>query len=190
MSGNMAAEVPTIEPTSLVAGDTLKFTKSLGDYPASDAWVLTYTLVNSANRYTFAATASGDDHAVTVAATTTASYAPGEYDLRGQVSKAGEVYTVATGQITVRPSFASATDGRSSAKKTLDAINAYLADTNNLAAASYEIAGRRLSRYTLADLLALRSAMETDVSREQAAQRIGAGLPDKRRVYVRFERPS
>lgn len=184
----MAAEVPTIEPATLVAGDTLKFTKTLADYPASASWVLTYTLANAAQRYTFAATASGDDHAVTVAATTTATYAPGNYDWRAQVSKAGEVFTVGAGVMTVQPSFATATDGRSSARKTLDAINAYLADSNNLAAASYEIAGRKLSRYSIPDLLQLRSTMETDVTREQAASRVAAGLPDKRRVFVRFER--
>jgi hypothetical protein len=186
----MPAEVPTIEPATLVAGDTLKFNKTLDDYPASAAWVLTYTLVNVSARYTFVATASGDVHAVTVAATTTATWLPGDYEWRAQVSKTGEVFTVAAGQITILPSFASATDSRSSAKQTLDAINAYLASPTNLAAASYEIAGRRLSRYPFTELLALRSAMEVDVSKEQAAIRVSAGLPDKRRVYVRFERPS
>jgi hypothetical protein len=131
----MAASIPTIEPSVIVAGDTAKWTKSLADYLASDGWALSYTLVNAANRYTFSATASGDDFAVTVAAATTTAYAAGLYDWRAQVAKAAEVFTVGSGQFTVQPSFAAATDGRSSAKKSLDQVVAYLADSNNLQAA-------------------------------------------------------
>lgn len=184
----MAAEVPTIEPATLVAGDTLKFTKTLEDYPASASWVLTYTLANAAQRYTFAATASGDDHAVTVAATTTATYAPGNYDWRAQVSKAGEVFTVGAGVMTVQPSFATATDGRSSARRALDAIDAYMADPSNLSAAEYQIAGRSLSRHNFSTLMEYRSKMAGIVANEENAARVSQGLPDKRRVFVRFER--
>jgi acetyl-CoA acetyltransferase len=135
------------------------------------------------------ATASGADFAVTVAAATTTNYAAGLYDWRAQVSKAGEVFTIGSGQLTVQPSFASATDGRSSAKKSLDQVVAYLADSNNLQAAEYEIAGRRLKRLSIPELLALKSHLSAEVQRETAATRAAAGLPDQRRVYTRFLAP-
>jgi hypothetical protein len=184
----MSAPIPTTEPAALVAGDTAKWSRALPDYPADDGWVLSYTLVNANNRYSFAATASGADHAVSVAATTTANYAPGSYDWRAQVAKTGEVFTVGAGQLVVQPSFASATDGRSSARKSLDQVQAYLADANNLQAAEYEIAGRRLKRLSIPDLLALQSNLQLQVKRETVAQRAAAGLPDPSRVMVRFSR--
>ncbi len=185
----MAASIPTLEPAIIVAGDTAKWTKSLADYSAADGWALSYTLVNAANRYTFSASASGSDFAVTVAAATTVAYVAGLYDWRSQVSKSGEVFTVGVGQITVQPSFASATDGRSSAKKSLDQVVAYLADSNNLTAAEYHIAGRMLKRIPVADLLKLKSHLTAEVQRETAASRAAAGLPDQRRIYTRFQAP-
>ena len=185
----MAASIPTTEPAVIVAGDTAKWTKSLADYSAADGWALSYTLVNAANRYTFSATASGSDFSVTVAAGTTTAYVAGLYDWRAQVAKAGEVFTVGSGQFTVQPSFASATDGRSSARKSLDQVVAYLADSNNLQAAEYEIAGRRLKRLSVPDLLALKSHLSAEVQRETAASRVAAGLPDQRRIFTRFQAP-
>lgn len=180
------ADIPTSEPARLVAGDTLKFTKALPAYPATEGWALAYTLVSAANRYTFSATASGADFLVNVSAATTAGYAAGDYAYRAQVSKAGEVYTVAEGRITVAPGFGAATDARSTARRALEAVEAYLADANNLAASSYQIAGRELRRHTLPELWAHRDRLKAEVVREDAAAGLAAGLPDKRRILVRF----
>lgn len=185
----MAASIPTTEPAVIVAGDTAKWTKSLADYPASDSWTLSYTLVNATNRYIFSATASGSDFAVTVAAGTTTTFVAGLYDWRAQVAKAGEVFTVGSGQFTVQNSFASVTDGRSSARKSLDQVVAYMANSANLEAAEYEIAGRRLKRLSIPELIQLKSHLSAEVQRETAATRAAAGLPDQRRIYTRFEAP-
>jgi hypothetical protein len=182
----MTAPTPTTEPAALLAGDTAKWLITLADYSAADGWVLSYTLANATTRINFAATASGSDFLVNVAAATTTNWAAGTYSWRSQVSKAGEVFTVATGTITVQPSFGAAVDARSHARKTLDAVEAYLENANNLTAASYQIAGRQLSRLSIPDLLALRSRYLTEVGREDAAAAVGRGLPDKRRVLVRF----
>lgn len=180
---------PTTEPTTIVAGDTAKWLKTLPDYSAADGWTLTYTLVSPAQRYTFTATASGADHLVTVAASTTALWVAATYTWRAQASKAGEVYTVGSGQVVVQPTFSAATDARSSAQKGLDAIKAYLIDSNNWAAAHYEIAGRNLKRYTMAELLALESRFAAEVKREQDALAIGNGLSPSSRIYVRHAYP-
>lgn len=178
--------ISTIEPTEHPAGDTAKWLRQLPAYPASAGWALTYTLVNSAARITFTAAAQGDDHLVTVPAATTAAWAAGWYDWRAQAALAGEVYTVGTGRMHVLPAWGTATDGRTHAAKVLDAIESYLENANNMAAAEYEIAGRRLKRHTLPELLALRDRYRMEVAREAAAHRSAAGLAPRGRIAVRF----
>ncbi|MCX8016441.1 MAG: DUF1822 family protein [Rhodocyclaceae bacterium] len=181
------ADIPTTEPTTVNAGDTVRWLRKLPEYPASDGWVLTYTVLNASGKITITASANGDDHFVSVPATTSASWPAGEYAWRARVSRAGDVYTVAEGRITVRPSFAEATlDARSTARRALEAVEAYLADPNNVAAAQYEIAGRQLRRYTLTELWMHRDRLKLEVLREEQAERSAAGLPDRRRVLVRF----
>lgn len=180
-------DIPTIEPATVNAGDTVRWRRALPDYPASAGWVLTYTLLNAAGRITITASAHGDDHLVNVPAGTTAGWPDGDYAWRARVSGGGEVYTVGEGRMTVKPAFgASALDTRSSARKALEAVEAYLADPNNIAAAQYEIAGRQLRRYTLPELWAHRDRLRLEVLREEQAERLAAGLPDLRRVFVRF----
>lgn len=185
----MAPPVPSREPETLVAGDTAKWQRSLADYPASAGWVLNYTLVNAAQRHTFSASASGDDHLVTVPAATTAGWAAGTYKWRAQASKAGEVFTVGDGTLVVEGAFGAAAESRTKARIALDNLEAYLADSNNLAAAEYQIAGRSLKRHSITELLKLKSHLQQQVRTEEVADRVGAGLPDPRRVYVRFGPP-
>jgi hypothetical protein len=183
----MAAPTPTTEPVTLIAGDTAKWLKSTPDYLASAGWVLTYTLINASAKITFSATASGTDHLVNVAAATTAAWAAGSYAWRATAFLAGEVFTVSSGTITVEPAFGAATlDNRSHARKALANIEAYLENANNLTAARYQIAGRELWRISVADQLTLRDRYRAEVAREDAAANAARGLPDKRRVYVRF----
>ncbi len=182
------ATTPTTEPTTVNAGDTVIWRRTLADYPASDGWALEYTLLSAAAKITINAVADGADHLVNAAAGTTGSWAAGDYAWRAQVSKAGQVFTVGEGRMTVRPSFTAATtlDTRSSARKALEAVKAYLADANNIKASEYEIAGRQLRRYTLSELWAHHDRLVTEVRNEGAADRIAAGLPSNTRVYVRF----
>ena len=183
----MAALIPTTEPIPLLAGDTATWRISLPDYQASDGWALAYTLINATSKISISSTALGDDHLVNVAAATTAAWTAGNYAWRAQVSKAGDVFTVASGNIVVHPAFAASTlDNRSHARKALDAVQAYLENPANLSAASYEIAGRKLQRLSIPDLLTLRDRYQFEVAREEAAALVARGLPDKRRVMVRF----
>lgn len=182
----MSAPVSTTEPTQLPAGDTAKWLRQLPNWMASDGWALTYTLVNGDHRHAITATPQGDDHLINVPAATTATWAPGPYTWRAQVSKAGEVYTIGTGTLQVQPSFATATDARTHAAKVLAAVESYLENPANLAASEYEIAGRSLKRHTLPELLALRDRYRAESAREAAAQRHAAGLAPRGRIAVRF----
>lgn len=183
----MAAPIPTTTPASLIAGDTAKWQLTLPDYPANDGWAVGYTLINADAKIIFSASASGADHLINVAAASTASWAAGSYQWRATASKSGEVYTVGTGTLTIQPAFSVATlDVRSFAAKTLEAIEAYLSNGNNLQAQEYEIAGRRLKRMSYPELIAARDKFRAEVAREISASNIARGLPDGRRVYVRF----
>jgi len=165
----------------VTAGDTLKWTRSLSDYPAT-TWTLTYTLVNSTTRITITASASGTDFAVTVSAATSSGYAAGTYDWRAQVSSGGEVYTVGTGRIKINPVWSAATDGRSQARRALEAIESVLEGRASSATAEYEIAGRRLKYIPIPELLQLRDRYKSEVAREERAAGIGLGG----RMQVRF----
>lgn len=185
----------TTEPTSIVAGDTAKWLKTLADYPASAGWVLDYTLINATGKITITTTAQGDDHLVNTAATTTATWTAGTYDWRAKVTKAGEVYTVGSGRITIAPSFEAAAtlDSRSSSRVMLDAVEAVMLKTASSNVQEYEIAGRRLKHYSMGELLQLRDRLRGEVAREEAAQQLAnaaatgkptGGAPG--RIYVRF----
>lgn len=183
----MAAPTPTQEPASLTAGDTAKWRKSLPDHPPADGWQLAYTLINAAGKITFNAVDDGDGHLVNVPAATTAGWAAGAYAWRAQVLRLGEAYTVASGTFTVLPAFSAATlDCRSHARKTLANIESYLENPGSIASHKYEIAGRSLQRFPLPELLSLRDRYRAEVAREDAAAQVGRGLPDRRRVLVRF----
>lgn len=182
----MTAPIPTSQPAQINAGDTAKWLLSLPDYPASDGWTLTVTLVNAAVRHTVTAIPQVDDYLVNASAATTSGWAAGTYATRTQVSKAGEVYTVGSGQIVVAASFAAAVDARSQARRTLEAIEATLEGRATADVQQYEIAGRRMTKIPIPELLALRDRLRVDVQREEAAQRAAAGLAPRGRVYVRF----
>ncbi len=179
----------TTEPSRVTAGDTITWLKSLTDYPASDSWVLTYTLINSASKITITATASGVDHLVTVLAATSAAWTAATYTWHAAVTKAAERYTLGTGQIVVAPNLAAATtfDTRTSAKKALEAINLLLESYGAKAYQhSYEIAGRKMQFATPTEFMGFRAKLMAEVAREDNAARIAAGLAPRNQISVRF----
>ena len=97
----MAAEPQDFEPEKLTAGVTWKWKKTHSDYPASE-WTLTYYLrKDGATATSFTGTADEDSFLVTVAASTTSSYAAGVYDFIGVVSKTAEKFIVFDGVLKV-----------------------------------------------------------------------------------------
>ncbi len=183
----MAAPTPQTEPAQLIAGDSAKWLKSLPDYLPADGWQLSYTLTNAAGKINFAASAAGDAHLVNVTPGVTTEWPAGIYSWRAQISKVDEAYTVASGTISVAPTFGADTlEARSFARQALANVEAYLLNPQNLTAASYTIAGRTLSRIGSAELLSKRDKYRAEVGQEDAAERVARGLPDRRRVFARF----
>ena len=113
--------------STLTAGDTLDFTTSTPDYPASAGWGVVYKLIprTAGTVITITSTASGADHLSQVGSSTTATWAAGTYSWVCYAVKAAERYTLQTGSITVDadPGVVTALDTRSSDRKALDAVN-------------------------------------------------------------------
>jgi hypothetical protein len=179
---------------SLAAGDTLRYTVTLADYPA-DVWTLHYRLAPRllGAAITITAGASGAAHAVTVSAATTAGWVDGPYTCTAWVTNAGgDRHSIdsETGPLTIRPNpatLAAGTDTRSTAEKSLAAVQALLAGKADSGVESYQIAGRQLSSYPLGDLLRLESKLKREIDFERLAagmqtQYRGGGV---RRILIR-----
>lgn len=181
--------IATREPSQLRAGLTWEWKRQdLASYP-SPSWTLTYYFKTATAQFSVVATADGvGGYNVAVTAATTASYAAGRYTWVAVVASGANKYEVDSGTLELLPDFANTNlvDGRSHARKTLQMIEAYLEDRNNIAARGYTIGGRSLDRYGIAELLVLRDKYKAEVAGEVAAERIRNGQPARNRILVRF----
>jgi len=186
----MAADIPTNEPTALRAGDTWKWTRSLPDWPAS-SWTLKYRAKNAAGGFEITASASGDDHSVSVASAITAAYSAGEYSWIAWVEGgSSEKYTVDTGTLEVLPEYRSglatvALDDRSHARKVLAAIETFI-EGNDLSAAEFTLGDRRIKNIPIGELIKLRQRYLQEVAAEDAAAALAKGEGSGRRIQIRL----
>lgn len=188
----MSADIPTVEPAELVAGDTWKWKRSLSDYSAAAGWSLRYvfTSASAEQRFTFDSVADGADHLVSRATTDTDDIIPGIYQWAAFVRNGSERYQVATGTLNVRPNLEGARpfDVRTHPQKVLDAIEAVLENRATKDQEEYEIAGRRLKRTPIKDLLVLRDTYKAELANADETAKLAAGLGNARYIGVRFGR--
>jgi hypothetical protein len=188
-------EIPQKEPSEVVAGDTIKWTRKnlSGDYPANDGWTLQYRIFGRKGNYTVDASADGAHFAITIAAADSAAYVAGDYTIRGFVSKAGERYQVYESRLKVEPDptnvGSESIDERTHAKKCLEAIEAVLEGRATRSDRAYTIAGRQTEHYTFEDLLKLRDYYAGKVAAEEREAATNRGESGGQ-VLVRFSRPS
>jgi hypothetical protein len=179
---------PTQVPETLIAGDTWEWARELEDYPAG-VWEATWYFERLDANFAVPAVADGATHAATVAAATTAAYKVGAYRWRRVVTRIADSVrkTIEQGwlEVEVNPAAAGNVDHRSQREIELDAINAYLRDPTNLAAANYSLGNRSLSRWNRAELVVYRDKLEAEVKRERAEDK---GIPRyrQRRLYTRM----
>lgn len=177
-----------MQQTELVAGDSLNFLTATTGYSAADGWVLKYRMVprsGSASAIDITATAEGADHRVQVAASATANWAAGSYGWAAWVEKAGEKYTVQTGQLTVLADprqAAPGADTRSTARRALDDAKAAMAAWNP-SRRRFKIGDREQEFNSPADIIKAISYWEGQVLNEDVL----AGRREKlgRRIYSR-----
>ena len=185
--------IPTLDtiPGEIVAGDTVKWTKALADFPVSLGWTLTYRFaINDGSAMTFnvAATQYGDseDYLVSLPGSATSGKTAGTYAWAARVSDGSDSYTVEEGTIVLRAPLTAATDTRSAARKIVDAIDAALAGSTDVTIMETRIRDRMVKTYTTQELTHLRAHYKAILNSEADAEAIKRGRYTSRKVYTRF----
>lgn len=179
----MTASIPESVPKELIAGDTWQWTRDLGDYPAG-TWMATVYFENMDGVFNVVGIASGTMYSFTIAAATTTGYKPGRYGWRLRVTDGSTTTTVENGivEVQIDPAKAGKTDTRSWARRTLEAIEAFLEGNASTAQQSMTIQGRSIARWSLTELTQWRSQLKAEVANEDQAGKAGRG----RDIRVRF----
>jgi hypothetical protein len=183
-------------PSTIRAGDTLSFSVCAPSFLPSAGWVLHCGLKNVGNAYTFASSSSsGDSHVINTSPSATAAWLPGRYMLAWWVergtSESLERHTLGVKAVEVLPDASSAdpSDGRSWARRALDAIEAVIEQRASRADMEYRINGRMVRHFTPEELMKQRSLLKSEVQAEDASAALNAGQPlPSRRIYVRLGR--
>ena len=184
----MATENTTV-PSSFVQGDTVTWTRSFTDYPASDGWALTYAFVRTGDQQTATGSADGDEFDVTITAANSASFSTGEYKWQEYVTKGAERHTTAEGTVQVELNLVDQTtgyDGRTHNEKVLDAIKAAVEGRADQTQASYSVStsagSTSISHMTHDELIRALRIYEGRVERERRT----AGEQNRGKVNVRW----
>lgn len=137
-------------PKKITAGNTLSAVIPLSSYPASAGWSLSFVLLNSSDKITIDSTAEGGTHVINILGSTTAGYAAGEYTYTALVSDGTDRHTVGSGDVEVLPdpTALESHDGRSHAKKMVDALEDLEQGAASSDIAAYSIAGRSITKLT------------------------------------------
>ena len=177
-------------PREMTAGDSVSFDVRLADYPAPD-WQLFYTLFNATEVITLTSAAEHAAHAFTLTAAVTAAWTPGRYDWTAYTTGPDDArLTLETGSVIIRanPAALTATDGRSHARRMLDAIEAALegtATSQQLDTLRARHGDRDWQRDT-AKLIELRDTYRREVRMEDQAEAMRKGEPVSTSLKVRF----
>lgn len=183
-------DIPTVEPSTFFAGDTVRWTKDLSDYPAS-THTLKYNLVSSdasAKNIAIVSTADGDTHSITVAKAVSGAYTAGDYKWFSYIVDIGDTvrYQIASGTVVIQADPSVDTDTRSNAKKALDELWTAYHVLDSGTSESYSIAGREYTRKDLASIRAEIDAMEARYGAEIQKESVANGTGTGRTVKVRF----
>ena len=180
--------VATSEPLSIIAGDSVEFTKNVSAYSPADGWVLSYVFINQSNRYEVTATDNGDGtHLTTITAATTATWQAGDYQFFAYVIKDAERYSVSAGSLIIKPDYTSPKfDARTHVKKVLDALEAVIEEKASDDQMSLQINGRSIQFLSPVEILKFRQTYKTEYANEQKVERIKKGLSHRGKIRVRF----
>lgn len=189
----MAAATPTIEPDEIRSGDSVSWTRDFGDYPAT-TYTLTYYF-RGPTTLDKAATASGTSFLLSLSATETGQLQAGTYWWEAKASSGSTVVTLSAGSVKILPNFADSAavqagfDGRTHARKCLDAIDAMMEGRASAAQQSYTIVGQRtVTMLTPSELIKWRGYYAGLVAQENKAADIAKGR--RTGVFIRFTNPA
>jgi len=189
----MSARIPECEPSELRAGDTLTFSRNLPDYPADAGWTINYSFRGqTASAIDFSSTASGKEQLVTVSASVTAGWLPGEYTGVGVVTDGTTVKTIWSGKLVILQNLSAVqpgTDLRTQNRKVLDFINCMIEKRASNPLKSSEVEGTVFTWSDWKDLLPLQALYQTKVRNEEIDDLQAQGKPTGRTLFHVFTRP-
>ena len=184
-------EIPTNEPSTIRAGDSVAWERDLEDYSASDGWTLKYRILYATGTAVgFSATGVGTLHSVSLTAAATAAYTAGAASLVAYVEKGSgaslERKTLESTVIEILPDLGAATthDGRSDSEVALEAARAALKtymENGQAHVAEYDIGGRSMKFRSASEITSLIRYYEAEVAREK---RSASGVRGNRMLAV------
>lgn len=168
----MAPPIPSREPNSIFAGDTVKFSRTFADYPAT-AWTLAYLFRGPSELVEQTAAVSGSGFLMTIDAGDTERLLAGTYQWSARATSisSGETYTVARGVLEVV--LVAGAVVQSHNEKMLAAINAALEGRVVADVQLYTIGGRMVTKIPFEKLLHFKGVYEAKVFRDRNPGRIG-----------------
>ncbi len=184
----MAAPIPTTEPIQIHAGDSIRFDKSLPDYPSS-TWTLSYRLLSQRGAVDIDVASAQDgstDYSVTVAAATTAAWTAGEYTLFGYVTSGTERVQIYKCPFTVLPDPATVDhfDNRSYLQRILQLLEEVIEQGVIREVIRYSYGGVSTEVVSMEDALKARERIKAAILQEEA-QNSGK----QRRILTKFVSP-
>lgn len=170
----MAPTVPTTEPLTFIRGDTVKWTRSWGDFPVGDGWAVTYHL-RGANALDIVGTPGTNDFSFSIAAADCAKLGPGTYQWQARATLGGESYAAGAGVLTVTPGIrlAAAGDMVSADEQLLAVLEAACSGRVTADIQAYTIGGRQIQKIPVTELFALRGKVRALVRRQRNAGQLG-----------------
>lgn len=176
-------DVPSQIPSDLIAGDTWIFDRDYGDFQRP-TWTAIAYFENADGTFNVASTLNGTAQRFTITAAVTGTYAAGRYRVRIRVTDGSSSYIAESAWVNVEldPAKAGNQDPRSWAKRTLDAVEAFLEGNATTAQQSMSIAGRSISRWSLLELRQFRSELRGEVRTEEQGENAGLGRNIKARM--------
>lgn len=171
-------------PDSFSLGTTVEYTKSFGDYPASDGWGFTLYLAG-VKTLPVAGVADGDAFTVTINPSDTTGLTAGLYKYVERVDKSAEVHDVGSGVVTISPDLATARDGdeQSWLETDIALLKTHIAGRLPAGMEAYAIAGRQVSKLGIKEAISLLTDLESRLA--------SLSNPDSvsRPVHVYFTKP-
>lgn len=152
----MSSKIPTTEPIEIVQGTTVKWTRTISDYPRP-LWTATYHFV-AADKVTVSGTGSTSIHSFELTKAATQEMNVGEYQWQLTAEYNEERFHIDSGMLTVARDFANTstgTDIRSHVKRTLDNLEKAIEGTSSTDVLNYTIGDRSIARIPKTELITL-----------------------------------
>lgn len=168
-------------PASFVTGDTTTWTDVLPLYSQAAGYTVVFRFYGPE---LFTVTGTGTATSWAFAMPTTGKL-PGTYGWQQVASKTGNIVTVESGVITVKPNLATAMTTTTAATMLSNLETAILSLTTGLNQ-SVSFNGQSFTKKDMAQLLAARTKLQAEVKAEQAAFDELAGIAKDRFIHTRF----